>query len=372
MNNLARMLVQCAVLTLTCRCVHARIADEVNRAWGHKRYNEVCFATSHNGQSHKKSFVSNQDVPLKEQLEAGIRAVKIPVWYGIDRHGKRSAYACHGMSKTLLHRAFQDELICKIPRILRHRVAKLIENFDPLVEAIRKAIDLSYGHCDNEQGIIQFPHYLFDPASRPLQDVCDEIKSFLDVHLEAVVTLILEDFTDNLAIINEALELSGLRSYAHVQDKEKAWPTLSTMIITGKRLVTFVATQDERSYSLYPWLHPLWDYAWDTQFTFRNIRDFNNDRVPNRGKEAYETRNVDPRNKLFIVYHFITPCVGGSVSQARRANRARIIKRRLTRLEKMTGHIPNFVQVDFFEYPHNDTLNVIDSLNKAHAGSRGI
>ena len=35
----------------------------------------------------------------------------------------------------------------------------------------------------------------------------------------------------------------------------------------------------------------------------------------------------------------------------------------LHKLAQQTGHIPNFVQVDFFEYPNNDIFKVINSLN---------
>ena len=80
----------------------------------------------------------------------------------------------------------------------------------------------------------------------------------------------------------------------------------------AKRMIIFVRSNDTAHYNCYPWICPLWDYAWDTRFNFSRIGDFKYDKVPNRGKEAFEQRHSGPKNKLFIVYHFITPFAGGA------------------------------------------------------------
>ena len=85
----------------------------------HKRYNEVAYPTTHNGQSFKKSLVNNQDKTITEQLEAGIRAIKIPLWYGSDEQGNKIVCACHGFSKSLLYGPYEQKLVEQVPFIWR-------------------------------------------------------------------------------------------------------------------------------------------------------------------------------------------------------------------------------------------------------------
>lgn len=327
-----------------------------------KRYNEVAYATTHNGQSYKKSMVQNQDKTITEQLEAGIRAIKIPLWYGCDEKGNKIVCACHGMSKSLLYCMYERQLIEHIPFFLRAQAKKILDNAAPAITAMRDALRLVYGEHDGTEALIPFPHGMFDPACQPFKNICMEVSAFLENHPHEIVTFILEDFTDNLSLIASDIQKSGLYRYVHTQNIQRPWPTLGALVRSGKRMIIFVRSND-KAQSCYPWLAPLWDFAWDTQFSFKRIADFKYDQIPNRGNESFEQRDKGSKNKLFIVYHFITPFAGGSKKWALRANRTSVLKGRLNKLESQTGHIPNFVQVDFFEYPHNDIFKVINSLN---------
>jgi hypothetical protein len=348
-------------------CCHeyssAPIACNGSTLLASKRYNEVAYATTHNGQSFKKSLVHNQDKTITEQLEAGIRAIKIPLWYGCNNKGNRIIYACHGMSKSLLFSLSEEKILEQVPVIFRKKVQKIIQQAGPMMKTLRDALRVAYGEQDEQQGILQFPHDMFDSASQKFKSVCAEVRSFLDIHPYEIVTLILEDFTNNVPLVAQDIQESGLLNYVHTQKLNEPWPTLKTLVLSGKRMVIFIRTNDTTQLQNYNWLCPLWDYAWDTRFNFKCIADFKHDQVPNRGKFAYEQKDTMPCNKLFIVYHFVTPLAGGSKNWAIRTNRASILRYRLDKLAKQTNHIPNFVQVDFFEYPHNDFLKVINALN---------
>jgi hypothetical protein len=328
-----------------------------------KRYNEVAYATTHNGQSFKRSLVQNQDKTITEQLEAGIRALKIPLWYGCDDKGNKIVCACHGMSKSLLYYLYEEDLVEHVPYIFKSKVKKVVSEIAPAMKALREALLLAYGEQDSQQGLIPFPHGMFDPACDRFKNICIEIKRFLDAHPCEIVTLIVEDFTNNMPLVAADIQESGLFSYAHRQQEDKPWPTLAAMVKANKRMVIFVRTQDEVRLRQYPWLSPLWNYAWDTRFSFKRMAEFKYDVVPNRGAKSFEQRNTMPYNKLFIVYHFITPFVGGNKKWAMKVNKGSVLKRRLSKLVQQTGHIPNFVQVDFFEYPHNDIFKIINELN---------
>jgi hypothetical protein len=328
-----------------------------------KRYNEVAYATTHNGQSFKESFVHNQDKTIMQQLESGIRAIKIPLWYGCDIDGNKVVCACHGMSKSLLYCKYEEQLVKRVPCIFRTKAKRIVHEVAPAMKVLRDALRVAYGEHDGQHGLIPFPHGMFDPACQQFRNICSEVRAFLDSHPYEIVTLILEDFTNNIPLIATDIQESGLFKYVHTQLNDQPWPTLATLVTSGKRMVIFVRSNDAEQLNRYQWLAPLCDYAWDTRFDFSRRGDFKRDQVPNRGHQAFAQRHTNPRNKIFIVYHFITPFAGGSKKWAMRVNRGSVLKRRLDKLAQQTGHIPNFVQVDFFEYPHNDIFKVINALN---------
>jgi hypothetical protein len=331
--------------------------------FANKRYNEVMYATTHNGQSHVQSPVCNQDQSITEQLKAGIRAIKIPVWSGLDEEGKEIPYACHGISKKILQEAYLGSLINKVPRLFRPFAQKILENLQPIDQMVVDALMSAYGENDADHGAIPFNHAILDPAARPLRQVFVEIYTFLEANKTEVVTLILEEFMNNRAVIANEIHASGLYSYLHTQLPTEPWPTLGEMIKANTRLVVFVRSEDKQSLESFPWLHDLWTFAWDTCWDFKRMTDFNHDIVPNRGQTAFALRNQPPYNKLFIVYHFITPYTGGSKHWARRVNRASILEARIKMLREQTGYMPNFIQVDFFEQPNNDVIRVVNAHN---------
>lgn len=329
-----------------------------------KRFNDVAFATAHNAQSCKKSIVQNQDISIKEQLEYGIRAFKLPIWYDCDEYGHYYPCVCHGLSKELIYSLTEDKMLAQLPWFIRSRARTVYGQLKPVLAMLTDACTVAYGPKDHTwQTLLPFNHKIFDPAALPLDAVCAQVAMFLAMHPQEIISLILEDYTDNLALVAHSIEQSGLREYAHIQSTAQPWPTLGAMVANNKRVVIFIKSGDNVAYEKFPWMNPLWEFAWDTSWQFKRARDFLHDNVPNRGKKAYELRNNDPCNKIFIVYHFITPFAGGSKKWACKVNRSHVLKRRLNQLYKKTGHIPNFVQVDFFQYPHNDIFKVINELN---------
>ncbi|MCX5921995.1 MAG: hypothetical protein NTX86_01575 [Candidatus Dependentiae bacterium] len=330
-----------------------------------RRYNEVAYAATHNGQSYLKSPVQNQNLTLTEQFERGIRATKLHVWYDRDADGKSSPYVCHGVPKNMLDDAYLEKVIEKVPRIFRSWARSILQQYDPLNELVRDACKTAYGHGDKE-GVIQFRHGILDPASKPLSEVLTEIKVFLDQYPDEIFTVILEDHTENLERIAQDFKVSGLKDYAHIQDKHKEWPTLGQMVKDDKRLVVLLHGEPTLPYKKHPWMHPIWDFAYDTEWEFGDVgalKDPRNDRMPKRGTQAYDDRHNGPKNKLFIVHHFITPRTGGCSSSAKKVNKKVCIQDRLNRLKTKAGRIPNIIQVDFFEYPKHDIFEVVDTLN---------
>lgn len=348
------------ILVLPC-LIHA-IPD----ALLNKRFNEVSFAATHNGQSHDESAVQNQSLTLTEQFEQGIRATKIHVWYDKDEKGNTIPFVCHGVTKEMLDGSYLEKIVDKVPRMFQGWARDALKELEPINILVRDACKAAYGDGDGAQGIIQFRHCILDPSRRPLVVLLKEIKQFLATHPQEILTVIVEDHTNNLDQVAADFKAQGLDSLAHTQDVAKEWPTLKEMLKSGKRLVVLFHGDEKLEYQKYPWLHPIWSFAWDTAWEFQeaaHLNDPKKDIMPKRGQQAYNDRHKGARNKLFIVHHFITPMAGGCKKSARKVNKKSVLQDRLERLTKMAGQKPNIIQIDFFEHPQHDILDVVCQLN---------
>jgi hypothetical protein len=97
------------------------------------------------------------------------------------------------------------------------------------------------------------------------------------------------------------------------------------------------------------WYSPLYRYAMETPFTFRNPGAFSC--AANRGGSD---------KRLFVMNHFITRAAP-SRSDAAVVNAQDAIVTRARRCARVRGRSPNFVQVDFATL--GDVHGAIDQLN---------
>jgi hypothetical protein len=201
----------------------------------------------------------------------------------------------------------------------------------------------------DENGQVLLCHGPCQFGSMPLTVALTEIRDWLDENPREVVTFILENYVtpDQLA---QSFTESGLLDYCHRQPKGTPWPTLDSMIDSGRRLVVFT---DDGSGG-HTWLHPVWDYAWDTDWNIKQVEQF--DCEPNRGKAG---------NSLFILNHFITNPLPFRWT-ARGANAEEVLYTRARECAEARGQLPNFVTVDFYE--EGDVLKVVDQLNGVDTG----
>lgn len=176
----------------------------------------------------------------------------------------------------------------------------------------------------------------------------NEIKTFLDLHPNEIVTIILESYVTPDAIEAD-LTTVGLMSYLF-EKGTAPWPTLQEMIDAGTRLVIFSDKNDASPSQ--GWHHYLWDMAVETKFSYGHVSEF--DCVLNRG---------DIVNDLFILNHFVTDSVYGIgvESQAEIANANPLFIDRCNECETMHSKFPNFLTVDFVEL--GDGLAVVNNVN---------
>ena len=167
---------------------------------GHQRYDEICWACSHNSMNNKEDgwVLPNQTFSLKHQLEQGIHAQMWDVWMD-----KNQVVLQHGAG-----------------------LASLLGQSD-------------------------------------LAPALAGLKTYLDKNKEAVITLIFESYVPALRLAQE-IEKAGLEPYAHTQIVGEKWPTLQEMRAKNRRLVLFVDRHeaDAPSWLLPLWKHAF-DTPWE-------------------------------------------------------------------------------------------------------------
>ncbi len=179
--------------------------------------------------------------------------------------------------------------------------------------------------------------------ARLLDSLC-VLTDFLDQNPEEIVSIIFENRMadeDTEAV----LQASGLGEYVYTHPSPEApWPTLGSMIASGKRLVVFL----EQGGGTPPHLHHAWTHVWDTPYTFTSTSEFTC--ALNRGATT---------NALFLVNHWLDR---GTPERGAEANAASVLGARVETCTREAGRPPTFVGVDF--YDRGDLFDVVRKANK--------
>lgn len=314
------------------------------------KYNEVSFPASHNAQSYIPNWllfvlpgnnIHNQQLRISQQLERGIRAMKLPVHSRKDKDGEK-AYVCHGMNRVVRSRLRQN--LCGRMSFFQDRCKKYVDALDP---------------C------------FLDPAQLALNEVLSQIKEFLDQNEEEVVTLFLEDFSNDLSSVVKPFEASKTAAYLHHQDPTSEWPTLEELIKKNHRLIVFMSQPLEANQEVIEkngFFNSTRLFVHSTAFSFASVHDLTIDQ-PRESDSLWAKQLARPgviQNKLWVLQHFVTPMLAGNPEMAAEVNQAPIIHSRLNRYLKTLGVKPNFIWVDFFDLPNHQpgVIDVVRKLNQ--------
>lgn len=119
------------------------------------------------------------------------------------------------------------------------------------------------------------------PFIEELQKIIDNLQENPD----KIMTLFL-DFNVNVNELTSVINETGIQPYLVQYNEEDGWPTLKTMVETGKRVVIFTMQEHRNSPD---WLHYVWDYAVEPYNSFAD--------TPSRLGEFLKG---DPNNTLLI------------------------------------------------------------------------
>ena len=182
-------------------------------------------------------------------------------------------------------------------------------------------------------------------GKRSFVDVLRDLKLYMDCHPAEVITLILEAHIDE-ETTRIAFEQAELISYLDMQPtRSQTWPTLETMIRSGRRLVVFT----ESNAATLPWHHRAYDFMWDTDYSNRAPSDFSCAVL--RGSRDHG---------LFLMNHFLTnPLASAALSEM--VNHNPLLVDRARQCQTESGFLPNFVALDFVEI--GDLAETTETLN---------
>jgi len=289
-------------------------------------YDEVAYATTHNAMSAADApgwYLAEQPHGLTRQLDGGARALMIDVW------AARPA----------------GEYVSSLVVNLDEGRAQLEESFGPdVVESALRVVDGVVGPPTGPADLYMC-HGLCEIGATALAPALDEVRAWLDAHPNEVVTVIVENHVP-AAGIGEAFLSAGLEPYLHTPI-EGSWPSLTEMIVDGRRLV--VVTEEGSGGASYPWLRNAFALTQDTPYAFPTPDDFSCE--PNRGSADAP---------LFLINHWLSG-FGNLVTAAQTVNVAPVLGERVAECQQERGLFPTYVAVNYYDI--GDLIEVVDEVN---------
>ncbi len=345
------------------------------------KYTEVTQVEVHNI-SKSPSIVNNQNLTVLGLLAIGVRAFKLPVHYEKDygRNTGANPMVSHGMYRATFYEDYFGVVFGTINRKLDKLEKKVVAGyfFKLLLSPIRDILDMyrdglkpianmelagrqaTYGSSKRKAKIPYMPCGI-DPSSRPLHDVLADIKTFLDKNPIEVVTVTIEDVTNNLDDIAAEFVAAEIDSYAHAQDKTQSWPTFGELVTSGKRLVVFINTKDKDG--KYPWLNYTKNYFWSSKYGFRTKKQLLADTHLPQNKRNFKRRHQAPHNTIFKLSHYLTKLFAGTPKAASKVNVEDVLKQHVKNIAVQAKSRPTLIGVDFVELPNKDVFDFVDHLN---------
>ncbi|HEV8481893.1 MAG TPA: hypothetical protein VGR66_14005 [Candidatus Eisenbacteria bacterium] len=295
---------------------------------GERRLDEVIFPTTHNsmgGADVPGWMFPNQSAGIEEQLQDGIRGFLVDIHYACPAgQYVKTQIDSASSSMTKYEEAVGKDAVEAALRI-RNRLTG--------VETGK--VDVYMAHGFAELGAAKFT------------DALTEMHDFLVANPGEVLVMIIQDEGVDAHDIERCFQESGLIEFVYRGPFQQPWPTLREMVDTDQRVV--VMTENLRQGI--PWVHWAFDVVQETPYTFHHPADFSN--APNRGGTG---------GSLYLMNHWIESTPMPKPSNADTVNAHDFLLNRILAFEKLRGHVPNLVAVDF--YREGDLIAVARQLNE--------
>jgi len=219
----------------------------------------------------------------------------------------------------------------------------------------------------NQSGVIRLCHtscLLFDGGS--LQDYLGKVKSWMDANPNDVVTLLIVN-SDDLppSQFDSVFQAAGLTNLSYAPPQATVpisqWPTMGSLIDSGKRLLTFMDA--EADFTSVPYIIDEFTNVWETAF---DVTDPTFDCNVNRTKG-------DTSTQMYLINHFLDEVVNvvatsiapdkGALNVTNSASGPGSLGQQASECGVQNGRSPNFMLVDFYEYGGGSVFQVAATLN---------
>jgi hypothetical protein len=280
-------------------------------------------------------FSSQQDRPIAQQLNDGIRGLLIDTHYAdLLADGKLRTYVGN-------------------PAQLR-RNAKFDGVSPTAIDAALRTRD-RLGFAGKGKRGVYLCHSFCELGGTSLDSVLADLHDFLIANPGEVVVVINQDYIKPEDFVS-AVQDAGLDKLAYRGPTGPGqWPTLRRMIDTNQRVV-FLAENEAGGA---PWYHLAYEHiTQETPFHFTRpaqLTDPSNTAAtcrPNRGPADAP---------IFLVNHWITTDPVPLPSQAAQVNAYGPLIHRLRECRRIRHHIPNLIAVNF--YSRGDLFRAVNTLN---------
>ncbi|MCS5526792.1 MAG: hypothetical protein NZ774_02920 [Candidatus Poseidoniales archaeon] len=188
-------------------------------------------------------------------------------------------------------------------------------------------------------------HPCFISGNWPLEDAFLEVLSFLENNSFAILIITLESYITAQDLAN-ASDSTQLTPYFHSQELGAPWPTLATLIESGKRVILFSQDRPEVDIS---WYHYDGDYMAKTHWAYNDSAYFTCELT--RGNVSSPLRWLD---------HFVTDPLS-SESASNSTNQVPVVVERANNCTQQWGQVPNFIAVDF--WGQGNIVLAVETLN---------
>ncbi|KAI9444817.1 PLC-like phosphodiesterase [Lactarius indigo] len=277
---------------------------------------------------------------------------------------ERRATTCNGFSQ------FCDRSYGNITFVGAHDsyavgTSNLFANQDyNVTQQLNDGIRMLQMQAHNQGGTIQLCHTsctLFNGGT--LQSYLQSVKSWMDSNPNDVVSLLIVNSdgfkpTDYDTVF-KAVGLDALSySPSSATTSVGSWPSLGSLIDSGKRLITFMDTGAD--FTSVPYIIDEFTNVWETAF---DVTDTTFDCNVNRTKG-------DPSTQLYLINHFLDKIVlGQPAPNPEAANVTNSVSGtgslglQVQTCAAANGRNPNFMLVDFYEFGGGSVFEVAATAN---------
>ncbi|OSD03202.1 PLC-like phosphodiesterase [Trametes coccinea BRFM310] len=233
-----------------------------------------------------------------------------------------------------------------------------------ITQQLNDGVRMLQSQAHNSNGVIHLCHTscgLYDGGS--LQDYLTELKTWMDANPNDVVSLLIVN-SDDLAptLYDSVFKAAGVDTLAYAPENAtltaSAWPTLGSLIDSGKRLVVFMDAKAD--FNSVPYIIDEFTNIWETAY---DVTDTTFDCNVNR-------TNGDTSTQMYLINHFLDKLVAGfPAPDPDHANTTNAVSgvgslgQQVQTCAAQYGKNPNFMLVDFYEYGNGSVFQVAADAN---------